>query len=338
MDVDGGHAEREARDLHIRAHRDLVAGDHGHLEARTAHLDQHLIPLAVAVTDEHTRRRARGGPRADREHRPLLDLGHTRRSTGNLHDQEVLLIAIVAKELGDLGQIVCDRGTDVGAQHCGAGPRVFPNPGQDVSAQCRIGARHFLGEDRLYAPFVHGIDHRPHQAHGDRVDAFLFEVGERTTHAVFVERFLNFAGIEHAFGYAQAQVARDQRLGRQKLEVVAIRLVAVAEVQDVAEALGVKDPHLGATAIDDGIGGDGGAVDDVVATCDELRDIQTLLPSKVPHAVEDGLLGCSRRTRHLPDLKATHLGREDEIGERAADIDAKANAHECRFPRRRSGN
>ncbi len=113
---------------------------------------------------------------------------------------------------------------------------------------------------------MRGIDHRPHQAHGDRVDAFLFEVSERTPHAVFVERLLDFAGIEHAFEYAQAQVARDQRLGGQELEVIAVRFVAVAQVQDVAESLSVKDPHPGATAIDNGIGGDGSAVDDVVAT------------------------------------------------------------------------
>ena len=209
MDVDSGHAERKARDLHIRTHRNLAARNHGHLEARTAHLDQHLISLAVAVTDEYTRRRAGRGPRADREHRPLLYLGHACRSAGDLHDQEVLLIAIVTKELGDLGQIVFDRRADVGAQHRGAGPRVFPDPGQDVGAQCRIGVWHFLGEDRPDTPFVRGIDHRPHQTHGDRVDAFLFEVGERALHAVFFERFLDFAGIEHAFGYAQAQMSRD---------------------------------------------------------------------------------------------------------------------------------
>src|SRR3954467_12567868 len=62
---------------------------------------------------------------------------------------------------------------------------------------------------------------------------------------------------------ARAAAAGDEGLGVLQEEVVDVVALLGAHFEDVAEALGGDEAELGAAALDEGVGDEGGAVDDV---------------------------------------------------------------------------
>ena len=78
----------------------------------------------------------------------------------------------------------------------------------------------------------------------------------------------------------EAELVGDERLGRDGLEVVDVRAGLAADDEQVAHALGGDERGAGALALDDGVGGDGGAVHDEVGGDAERVD-----------ALEDGARG-----------------------------------------------
>ena len=92
--------------------------------------------------------------------------------------------------------------------------------------------------------------------------SLALEGGDEGVDGVFVEREEDFAEVVEAFGDGEAEVAGDKGLGEGDAEVVLVVAALVAEGEDVAEALGGDERGAGALAFDDGVGGEGGAVDE----------------------------------------------------------------------------
>jgi hypothetical protein len=89
---------------------------------------------------------------------------------------------------------------------------------------------------------------------------------------LLVERGFDLAVAQHALLDLVAQRPLDQRLVLAEEQIVGVRPVDAADLVDVAEALGDEERGLGARALQDGIDGDGGAVEKqpgrfVVAAC-----------------------------------------------------------------------
>ena len=69
------------------------------------------------------------------------------------------------------------------------------------------------------------------------------------------------AGV-HALAQGEAGVAGDQRLGQDEVEVVLLEAAFGPHLDHVAEALGRDEGGAGAAPLDQGVGGERGAVDD----------------------------------------------------------------------------
>src|SRR6185437_16681517 len=102
------------------------------------------------------------------------------------------------------------------------------------------------------------------------------------------------------------------------------RHVGTGDLQHLAEALGRDEPDRGALALQDRVGGDGGAVQ-------HLRDVRqgdarlvTDLRDAVAHA--DGLVGGRGGGLGAPRRPASFL-HEQHVGERPADVDAEPIRH-----------
>src|SRR5262249_31938056 len=156
---------------------------------------------------------------------------------------------------------------------------------------------------------------------------------DRPAHALFVERPLHFAGVEHPLLDLQPQITRNERVRRWHVEVVAVGLVAVAEEKDVWETPRMDDPDLRAVALDDRVGGDRRAVDEEVDVAEGALHVQSALQGERLDAAEDRLLRRTRGARRLVDAQAPLAVDRNEVGKRAADVDADSHTHSAILPR-----
>ena len=156
------------------------------------------------------------------------------------------------------------------------------------------------------------------EADRDAFDGFGAEGGDEGGDGPFVERQEDVAVVVEPFGDGQPEVAGHEGLREGDVEVVLVVAALIAEGEDVAEAFGGDQRGAGALAFDDGVGGEGGAVD-------EEGDVgrgEAGGAEDFGGAVEDGALGVGRRGE---DFEAVPGGAdfEREVGEGAADVDGQ---------------
>ena len=153
-------------------------------------------------------------------------------------------------------------------------------------------------------------------------DARFLELAHRLADAFLVERLQHLAARRHQpLRHRLAMPALDQRpaLPRDVLhDRVVLRPLVAADMQDIAIAAGGDHAGDGAVVLEDGIGGDGGAVEHHV---DRLaRD--AVLVAERHQPLHDAARGVVGRGRDL-----VHGGRAgirvgiDQVGESAAHID-----------------
>ena len=163
------------------------------------------------------------------------------------------------------------------------------------------------------------IDEGVQQADGDAFYFFLADQRDQCVDGGLIERAHDPAGVVQSFRHRQAEVARDEGLGQHDVQVVLVVTAFVAHREDVAKTLGGDEGGAGALALDDGVGRQGGAVDDQsdVGGCDAggLGD--------GAKTVQHALFGCGLGGQHLGGGACAAL-LEGEVGEGAADIDGKA--------------
>ena len=88
-----------------------------------------------------------------------------------------------------------------------------------------------------------------------------------------VERRLHAPVGPDALPHAEPPGAGHQRLRRRHPEVVAVVLEPLPHLDHVAVALGREEPDPRALALEEGVGGDGGAVDDPLGLAEEGRQV-----------------------------------------------------------------
>ena len=184
--------------------------------------------------------------------------------------------------------------------------------------------------DDLFGPqLVPRIDVGEEETHRDRLDAFVPQRSRRAAHAVFIQGLQDLAlGRRQTLADDFAVAAANQRpvLPRDVLhDRVVLRTLVAADVQDVAVALVGDHARPRPVVLEYGIGGDGGAVKDVIDTLGGDLVVRAQL-SDAADGGERGILG---RGRHLVDECAPAFGvREHDVGKGAAYVDAD-ELHVC---------
>ena len=132
--------------------------------------------------------------------------------------------------------------------------------------------------------------------------------------------------MQDALWHGQAAAARRDLLGRREAHVPDVFLEAAAVFDLVAETLGGDEAGESAVHLDQGVVGDGGAVDDGVALTQEVAEFEAFLLRQLAepfhHAQRAVLRGGQVFVQH-------HFVafEKREVGESAADVDANAIGH-----------
>ncbi len=115
-------------------------------------------------------------------------------------------------------------------------------------------------EDRLGARLMVLPGKAVEKQDRDRLHAEPFQRAAERLDLVLVERQLDFAVGKHALLDLETQRPLDERLVLAEKQVVGVRPIDATDLVDVAEAFGNKERGLGALALQDGVDGDGGAM------------------------------------------------------------------------------
>ena len=137
-------------------------------------------------------------------------------------------------------------------------------------------------------------------------------------HRALVERPPHGAVHVHALRHREAQLARHQRLRLDDVDVVLVEAALVGDLDDVAETVGGDQRRARALALDDGVGGERGAVHQHA----DVGEGEARGGQHAARALDDGHLRRPRRGQHLGD-EAALPGQQHDVGEGAADIDGQ---------------
>jgi hypothetical protein len=113
------------------------------------------------------------------------------------------------------------------------------------------------------------------------------------------------------------QVARDQRRRLVPAHVVEARHAQRSQFEHVAKALGRDEPHTRAFVLEDGVGGDGRSVPDLV----DGTAAQAGLGKHLQKAIDDRFGVVADAGRDLLGMDGTVAAEQHDVGEGAADVD-----------------
>ena len=319
-DIDHRPPDRQAEfQLALRPHRGLAAVDQADVAAGAADVAPERLGEAGLRGDPGRRRYARGRTgehRVDRQpgrfrpvHRAAVRLGH----------QQLAAEARLAEPPGKRAQIACHHRLHIGVDRRRGGAFELAGFLRDVARHGQAVRRpaegdQAIGQGPLRRAIAVAVEEADHQGVGlhfakARDDGFEFRLLGRVQNPA--------RGIERDVRLESA-VARDQRR-EARLQAVSVRPVAAAQLQHVAKAPAGKQCRPAALAFDQRVDGDGGAVDGGLQTGDvDVRAFERR--HETPRRV-------GRGARHLGDFHAPVGGIDgDEVGKRAADIDADLHA------------
>ena len=159
-------------------------------------------------------------------------------------------------------------------------------------------SREDLADPRLVRGIGIGVDQR----HRHRLDVELGEALGDAAHRGFVQRPPHGAVHVHALGHREAQLARHQRPRLDDVDVVLVEAALVRDLDHVAEAVGGDERGARALALDDGVGGERGAVHEHA----DVAERQARLGQRAACALDDGHLRLPRRRQQLGDDAGAH--------------------------------
>ena len=192
--------------------------------------------------------------------------------------------------------------------------------GQHLVGNADRQARTFLGEDRLSGAFMVWRHEGEEEVDGDRLDTAMgLDLARDGAHPVGIQRTVDLAPGQDPLIHLVAVAPLHQRLGLDPGDVVVALALAPLDEGHVAKPGRGQVGDRGALALEDRVGGDGGAEADVA---DGAHIAGAIEP------VDDAVDRVSRCGKGFPDVDC--LGFRvvaDEIREGSAHIDPDQIAH-----------
>ena len=316
LDVHHRHPERHSvADVLLRRRRGRATAHDGDIEARPAHVATDDVGKARRAAEMGGRDGTGGGTGHHRLHRLLTRDARRHHAAVALHHQQVVREATGPEAALEVTEVARHDRLDVAVEGRRAAAFELAHLAKDVGTEGDVALRPDLARDRTGAPLVIRIEVRVEEADDDRFHAQVAERFDRATYLVLIQRGHDVAAGVDPFGHLETPVA-----GHDRFEVTehapGVGARAPAELEGVAEAPGRDHPAAHAAALEHRVGADRRAVDDRLERA--RVDIERRKP--VHEAVR--LIG--GRGAHLRDAKSARGGvGEQQVGERASDIDAK---------------
>ncbi len=312
---------------------DDAALDQAHVEARAAGVahDDVLgaeVRVGVAARADRPHRR----PGADAVDRALGHLGDVQAAADGGDDHEVAGEAVRLQVLGDLAQVLLhqrlQRRVDDGR---GRAP-VLAHGRVELVRERHRDAGPLLLEDLADAALVVRVGDRPQQADADRLHLRAAGGVDRLAYRVLVERAVLAALRVDPPADLERQPPRDVGLRVRDREVEGLHLPALAQGQDVGEALRGQERGARGGALDDRVGGAGRRVHEQVGVAEQLleREVEAFADhaQRLAAALEHAL----RRGQRLVEREPAVGVGEHDVGEGAAGVDRDPVAHRAAHP------
>ncbi len=266
------------------------------------------------------------GPDFDQPHRIAQRRLHGGDAARRHHQQQGTRDAFLLQVGLELAEIARHARQHVGVGDGGRGALVLADLRTDLAGERDRHARQLLGQDRAGAPLMRFGGEAVQEADGDGLDFAAAQLGRDVAHRLLVERQQHGAVGRHPLGYAEAQIARHQRIGPLHVDVVLLEAVLPGHLERVAEALGGEQRGAGALALDQRVGGERGAVHHQT----DIGRPALGLGQDGAHAFQHGALGRVGRGQELDGVSPSivrYSGLQHNVGESAADIDGQARQH-----------
>ena len=226
--------------------------------------------------------------------------------------------AHVLQALDQQAEIGLDHGADVAVDDGGAGALVLLHLWEEVGGEGLDDPWGAFAEDLGDVLLVGRIGVGVEQADGHGLDATVQHGLGGAFDGGGVEGAQDFAAEVEAFADLKAVLALHEGWRLFVVEVVKAGGTVASEFEDIAEALGGDEGHVGALFLDDGVGGHGEAVADL----GDLRGVDAELVDAGTDAPEDGAAVVVGGAGDLAGEDAAVVAEEYDVGEGAADVDA----------------
>ncbi len=161
------------------------------------------------------------------------------------------------------------------------------------------------------------------KADRDRLHALGEQAIDGGGRALAVERRDHLAAVVHALADLASPPAGHERRGALEVKVVEPREAQASDLEQIAEALRGQEARARAAPLENGVGGHGGAVDDLA----DVARGNAGLGRQLPDARDDGLGVVGGRREHLAGAGDAVRRHEDEIGEGATHVYSQPIAH-----------
>ena len=316
------HEAIGARDFELARALQLEIVEQGELGRGAAHVEGDGAAGVVLGRDRARQDGAAGRSGFDQPHGIAPRRVDRRDATRRHHQQQGGRDSVLLQVGFELAEIACHARQHIGVGDGGRGALVFADLGTDLARQRDGDARQFLGQDRADTALMGLVGEAVQEADRDRLDLLRLQFGGDAAHGCLVERQQHGAVGCHALRHAEAQVARYQRLRPLHVDVVLLEAVLPRHLDGIAEALRRDQRRARTLALDQRIGGQRRAVDDESHV---LRPALRLGQDGA-HALQDGALGRVGRGQDL-DGMGFCSDFENDVGERAADIDGQTGGH-----------
>ena len=324
--TDGAHVhhrgvDRQAPfDLELGGAVGLAGLDEADVEAGTSHvhgdevLPAHEAPEVQGA--QHAAHRS-GHQQVDRlgRRRPVVH-----EAAVGFHHQEVGVHADGCQAGGDVLDVLPHQRLQECVRQRRAHAVVLPPAGVHLVAERDTRRRVLLGDDLPHAQFVGGVHVGEQEAHGDVGEALSTQRAGGLPRPVLVQGFDDLALVVAALVHLEAVPPLHERDGLVPLQVVVVLAVHPLDEHHVAETPRADETWQLRLALQQGVGGHGGAVHQVTdgavvdtGPADDVVDGPMRLPGRA------GRLG----HLHLAGL----LVEQRQVGERAADVDSHAYSH-----------
>ena len=251
-------------------------------------------------------------------------LGHVQHSAARPHDVQRGEMEFGEGRLQAL-EVGGEHRSDVGADRRRARALELTDLGQDLARQEDGKAGQRRPQPLAYASFVHVVEEREHQAHGDGFHAIEAADGvDERVELRLVEGGDDLAlGID-SFRDLEPLAAGHQHRGGVLEEIVEVGAGGAPDLEHVAESTGGDQRDIGALRFEQGVGDDGSGMGEERDRAG--RDV--VLVHRGTSAVDDGGPEVVRGRRRLGDPHpAAGLVEDCDVGERPADIHSDAPSH-----------
>ena len=177
---------------------------------------------------------------------------------GGLHDAEA-----ATEDRFQLGEVAGHDGADVGVDDHGAGALVLAELGQDFRGDRDEWAVGQFSEALGQGLLVDGVEEGEEEGDGDAIDFGFLEERQQGVYGFGREVFEDCAGVVDALREAEAELPRGQGRGPFHGQVVEVGAVLASDFEHILEAESGDQGGASALALQEGVGGDGAAVDEV---------------------------------------------------------------------------